>query len=387
MKKENKIIAVFSPLDIFSGNAGNQQDIRNRLEIFQEMGFEVHLFQFTNNNRFETFKKNELNIYVIPKSSGKGFYKSQGLFSKKNADYISKIISDLNPTCLWFEYLSFVKLAEYLHTKFPEKPIYFRSHNFEILHNFEKLIFRFKQSFDLRLLFDLLKNSIYLFSFERRMLRISEKIFSISLLDIKKFKTFFPFLSRKVFYLPFYDSKKAVYRMKNNHRLKGFYLGGDLSVVPNEQGLQSLTKYFALINKYDLDLYIIGKNFPMNVQKKVLKYNNIFCHKFIPDLSTFFKTMDFAIIPIDIGYGMKIKVYEALSNGIPLITTSRSDRIFHGFKEKAYLVYRNKDEFEKAIVYLKEAPNRATLSENATAFMKKKFSKKNIIDIVDVINT
>src|SRR3989339_2079998 len=124
-----KIIIIFFPGDLDEGQNGTKHDIVNRIKIFNELGFKVHLIVF-DRNASEQLRKNDFGaeVLVIPRVISRSeYYRSSGLDNQSVMGVVSAEIVKNNPDILWFEYVNFANLAAILKKQFPDKKIFFSS--------------------------------------------------------------------------------------------------------------------------------------------------------------------------------------------------------------------------------------------------------------------
>jgi len=92
----------------------------------------------------------------------------------------------------------------------------------------------------------------------------------------------------------------------------------------------------------------------------------------VDDLVPYYQNCDIVINPVRIGTGLNIKSIEAISFGKPLITTSIGCDGLRSGENSAFLVADQAEEFAKAIVALKNDPERySAMAESAFKFAQK----------------
>lgn len=158
---------------------------------------------------------------------------------------------------------------------------------------------------------------------------------------------------------------------------------GALSFYPNYQGI--LWFLDNIFNKYtsiyiNVKLKLTGK-ITETMKAELSKYNNLIFTGYLSeqDLENEIINSAFMVVPIVKGSGVKIKLLEALSYGVPTITT------LHGaagvpFKgERPYLTGANEKEILDYMILLTENNNeKEKLSERARAFFESTYaSSKN----------
>lgn len=366
-------IAVFTTQRLNNGNQGNQQDIKNRIKIFLKAGFNVILIILNKDG------KEEENIFQDKEFKNINITLKGQLAGKDNINRCEEVIKENDPDILWFEYSKLSKLAQILKNGFPEKKIYFRAHNYELGHFTEKTwdnlkTDKFRNVFKNILSF--LINYRKIKKLEDIMFRIADKIFFISKLDMKKYEK--RFKDGDYIYLPFYADFKKKHKPQEKKMINVFYMGSNFSNNINYRGYINLKKIAnVLIDRQDIKFHIIGKNLK---DGNILP--NIEYHDYIKDLNIFLEKMDVGIIPINIGYGMKIKVYESIKRGFPTIMMSRNHYVFQGTDGVTYKVCNKTGYFKKAIINLKDYEKRLVLSKGAKIFSDEFLNMKTVEDTI-----
>jgi len=347
--KANKII-IFSPIDLSSSIHGSQQDILNRIKLFQEIGYRVIVASF----------------------------EKKHIETRNNINRIIELIEKEKPDILWFEYLIFAKIVKDVRNRYPGLKIYFRNHNYEFGHVLEKWIDNFKRSKDISSLPSLLFNLWQIRKYENLMFKHSDKVFAISKLDMEKYRKY-----SNLYYLPFFKDYEFNYEVKKGKdRLDVFYFGSDFKNNVNLSGLEFIhRKIIPCLKNNKVFFHILGKNCPLNIKHPQIKLQG-----FVGDSDSFLKNMDVAIVPVEIGYGMKIKAYESLKKGFPTILSERSHKIFGGEESRDYLVARNPKQWAQHINRLFDEKLRKELICNCKKFMLENFNKENLLGFFEQIN-
>lgn len=116
---------------------------------------------------------------------------------------------------------------------------------------------------------------------------------------------------------------------------------GTLSWEPNVQGLLWFIKeVWPKLRKSEPDvvLYLVGDKADHRLKKYANAENIVFCG-FIEDLEGYFQKSRLAIVPLQFGSGMKVKVLDFMYRGLPLVTTSvGAEGIELIDSEEAYIV-------------------------------------------------
>jgi glycosyltransferase involved in cell wall biosynthesis len=96
-----------------------------------------------------------------------------------------------------------------------------------------------------------------------------------------------------------------------------FHLGS-ADWIPNQEAIQFLTTLFQDARLSNVPLNLAGKG----MDSLSFEAKNIRNHGFVPDLNSFYSQAGILVTPIFSGSGIRVKILEAMSYGIPVITTS-----------------------------------------------------------------
>jgi glycosyltransferase involved in cell wall biosynthesis len=163
-------------------------------------------------------------------------------------------------------------------------------------------------------------------------------------------------------------------RLRDHARAIGFVAS---EYVPNvEAAVWFLNDVWPMIDKSPgLSMNIYG-NIVRRLPKAVIDNNpGVQFHGFVDDIDTIYNHCDIMINPVKFGAGLKIKNVEALSAGLPLITSTHGSRGIEDGMNESFIVADTAVEFASAIT---EVVNndyaRRRLANNAYAFAERAFS-------------
>ena len=100
---------------------------------------------------------------------------------------------------------------------------------------------------------------------------------------------------------------------------------GSLDWYPNINGIKwFINNVYSDMEKNfpNFQLNIVGRNPSIDLEKLIAKYEKIHLHKNVKSVENFFLDSDIFINPIFDGGGINIKILEALSYGIPIVSSS-----------------------------------------------------------------
>ena len=124
---------------------------------------------------------------------------------------------------------------------------------------------------------------------------------------------------------------------------------GDYNYYPNEQMLHSLLtslNHPALKNA-EISFHVVGKGIKENISNLLSIHQSVTIHGYVSNEALFslFLKVDFLFVPLYYGGGTKLKIIEALSFGLPSLST---DKATEGMNIKPfihYIPYDKEDDF------------------------------------------
>ncbi len=373
----DKKILIIYPYNVFPVQGGGKKDVSGHLHLFKKLGYEVHLAQYVDNysSAAEVQKLEQENQVVIHeilnsskyrKSIYTNWYQARKSSGTESIEQLKQLIAKLQPDVYWFEYARFSKIVKDL--DLPKDKVFFRAVNFELMHDLEKNGFH-------------LKNFISIFLNEWLMFRVSNKVFCISTNDIRGFGRWY-FARNMVYLPPFLDEVNHRHQVKDREVLNVLYMGSNYDNNVNYAGAEYLLKQVIPVsNKMSsgkFNFHFIGKG--SDVLKELSEqFDNVKLWDFIPDLEEFIADMDISCIPVNIGRGTKIKMYESLSIGMPTIGFEHT---FLGIPScsNCYIVAENPEEYAKGLARLIDKSVRNTISQNAYNHIHKIGSEEALLN-------
>lgn len=151
-----------------------------------------------------------------------------------------------------------------------------------------------------------------------------------------------------------YKNKNYIY--KHYSQPNTFIITGNLSAKQTENSLIPwLHTYLPLLAKSipDYKLTIAGKN-PSNEIKELCFKLNIKLIDTPPSMDLILEESQFYICPTSLGGGIKLRIMDGLSHGLPVLTHQVSARGYDYFNDKYLFTYNDRYSFCKALEKLKE---------------------------------
>lgn len=297
---------------------------------------------------------------------------AQTIESKKNKNIVTKYIIENNidhiilETPFAFEYLDYNILIN------KDIEIILIQHNVEYL-------FR-KDCLDKYGIFSWWE--VYLTKqYEKNVLKKSNRVVTISPKDKEILKNVFSINNIEYLPTPFKENKNKWIGNDSNYIL----FSGSLEFYPNYHGIKWFIKeiFYEFIKEYpNIKLKITGK-VNKKIKEELSTYNNIEFTGFVSDkdLKELLLNCNYMVIPIIKGSGIKIKLLEALSMGIPTIVTEHcyEGMPFDKLKyDDPYLVAKNEKDFiSKMRLIINNNDEKLKISNNAKLFFEDIYGKNN----------
>ncbi|MBN2730693.1 MAG: glycosyltransferase [Bacteroidales bacterium] len=198
----------------------------------------------------------------------------------------------------------------------------------------------------------------------------------ISDIDTEYFQKTSP--DANVFTFPFALDEKE---LEPKEKEFDFHFGhiGSMDWAPNLEGLRHFVlKMWPVILKAIpfAEFHLAGRHFPQNFPK----YSGVIIHGEVEDATEFMQSLDAMIVPLLSGSGVRIKIVEAMQNGVPVISTpvgAEGLDLVNG--EHAYIC-ETAAEYIKAMNLLKE--NSERIRRNALERVKTRHSLKYATEIL-----
>jgi len=154
---------------------------------------------------------------------------------------------------------------------------------------------------------------------------------------------------------------------------------GSLDYEPNYTGMIWFLKtvWPALVNKFPfIKMAIVGRGTPDNEMMKLIRESKGI--NFIgetKDVIPYYRNAQLAIVPILIGSGTRLKILEAMSLGVPVISTTIGAEGIDYTNGKNIIIADTADQFiNKLETFVSNPAGNISISENASAMMEKEYS-------------
>lgn len=314
-------------------------------------------------------------IKIIPAAKHLLTRNSYNISRFDNQEIHKKIINELSKEKYTIIILESLFLSPYINTikKISEAKIVVRTHNVE--HKiWEQLSLNCKnpiKKWYLKRLSEDLKK------FEMQVLKDVDLVATISRQDADEFQK----LGLKT---PIEIIPVAMEQHENlfNYSKRTIFFLGSMNWLPNIEAVNWLTKEIlpAVRKKIpNLELHLAGSymldSFPTNQIDGVLNYG------FVDDRIHFMQNNGILVLPIRSGSGVRIKLLEAMSLGVPVISTKAGAL---GISKNETIIFaETTDEFVKQIIELIQSDEkRIELGKNAYQYIKENYSISKISNLL-----
>lgn len=162
-----------------------------------------------------------------------------------------------------------------------------------------------------------------LLSFEKFALNRVDRIISLSLQDKQELERLSG-SDKPIDVIPICIESnyvKGQIHRQEGEKLKILFVG-TMSWYPNSHGLTwFIEEVFSKLDENKFELYVVGGNPPASITKWNEK-SNIHIVGYVTDVNQYIDICHVNVVPIFIGSGLRVKIIEAYSKGIPTISTS-----------------------------------------------------------------
>ena len=304
-------------------------------------------------------------------------FRVQKYFLKETAVFINKLTKKENFDAIHFDHETSVQYLPHIYKCFKKLKVY-DEHN--ICYEGFLSYVRYEKGIIKKLAY--LTEALKFFFYERVIMTKFDQILTISQEDKKKIlKWGVPFSKVKFFPVPF--------KIKNHFKFgsKNIIFISLLSWWPNKDAVLWFSKkIYPLIKKEikDVKFLVIGKNADQEIKDTLDKEKSIKLIGHVKSLNKYLKKSGVLIVPVRSGAGVRIKILDALSWGMPIISTFAAAKGIKLKNKKEILLADDEGKFNKAVVdVLKNKKLALRLSENGLKFIKENYNFQKADEVLD----
>jgi polysaccharide biosynthesis protein PslH len=154
---------------------------------------------------------------------------------------------------------------------------------------------------------------------------------------------------------------------------------GNMSYVPNIEAVEFISQM--LREKSTLTCLVAGADTGSAVRKIAEKNKQITLLGYVDDVRSAYCQGKYFIAPMMIGTGMQNKLLEAMTLGIPCLTTSLANNAIKAVHKQSVIVADTTQEFLEGIEFLEKNPDKAIeIGMNGKRFVEENYSWKQSIE-------
>lgn len=152
---------------------------------------------------------------------------------------------------------------------------------------------------------------------------------------------------------------------------------GTLTWEPNNHGMiWFLKNVVPLLEEHKLNytLYIVGKNPSEELRKLTVSYENIVITGYVDSVDAYYDMCHCMVVPLFIGSGQRVKIIEAFSKGMPVISTSIGAEGLNYTNNVDVLIADDAETFVEKIVLLQNDKTRQGLAYGGRTLFEERYS-------------
>jgi len=244
-----------------------------------------------------------------------------------------------------------------------------------IHHNYE---YEYKRDSSNKLLKPI--NLYWVKKYEKESLQKSDLNLTLTQQDKLLFQKNYHLSGDNIKVLGCFEYKDKTYEYTNDSKPYSFVITGNLGARQTEDSLIPWLKEYYPILENNIPshlLTIAGKN-PGTEIKSLCKHLRIELIDTPPDMDVILNHARYYICPTALGGGIKLRIMDGLSHGLPVLTHKVSARGYDAFNNKFVYKYDDKQTFHEALLKLisKEYINRDIINEYKAIFSFKAGCKR-----------
>ncbi len=298
----------------------------------------------------------------------KGSYNVDRFYDPKMLVLILDTLTKDNYDSVIFDSLFSTPYLDAIKKEFSGK-LFIRTHNveYELWKGYAKDARGIKQWYLNRLSRDIKK-------YEIETLAKVDGIFSISSIDSETFREMG--VNTQI-----HDISVAVESSNLQHNYinnKPYHLGS-MDWIPNQEAVERLIRITPKVRELipNMELHVAGLNADNYVRSN--QANGIVVHGFVQKISTFGSEHGILVTPIQSGSGIRIKILEAMSIGLPVLTTRIGAQGIDYENTECLLIAESDEEFVNGIVKLiKNQKLRQKIGMNAIDYIRKNHTIEDV---------
>ncbi|MFN7140433.1 MAG: glycosyltransferase [Limisphaerales bacterium] len=175
--------------------------------------------------------------------------------------------------------------------------------------------------------------------------------------------------------------------VKAERKRKSLVFLGSMDWMPNIDGVEYFNaEIYPKVKKQfpDVKFTIVGRNPPEKIRKLAAEDSSIHVTGTVPDVRPFVAESEVMIVPLRVGGGTRIKIFEAMANGIPVVSTTIGAEglpVTHG---KHILLADSPEDFANCIARLfNNAEERKQIGESGLTLVAEQFGWEAVNELFE----
>ncbi len=194
----------------------------------------------------------------------------------------------------------------------------------------------------------------------------------------------------KITVVPIAVNTAQLLPVARDHASKNILTLGTLHYPPNADGIRwFLTEVFPRVRQAipDATLTIIGKNPPQDFLTAAAQAPDaITVTGYVPDLEEHMQKAALMVVPVRAGGGMRVRILEAFSRAMPVVTTTIGLEGIDATLDRDVLVKDTEQDFAEAVIRLLQDQNmQAQLAHNGRKFVEAEYDWHVVLGKMDAV--
>jgi glycosyltransferase involved in cell wall biosynthesis len=262
-------------------------------------------------------------------------------------DKVLEIVGQFQPDVIQFQHLHSAYYAKAVRAAFPNILIALRQHNVEstlirrVAENETNPVKKFVMSIQAKRLFE----------YERNVLRVFDLVLPITQPDNVRMEAMAPGTPQMT--VPSGTDFPLNMPPPSNCMNASIIHVAAMDWLPNQGALRwFIDSVMPLIRAkgVKVTLHAVGKNMPPEMSR--LAAGDIVIHGFLMDIKPLLREACIAVVPLSVGGGMRIKIVDYMSEGIPVVSTTIGAEGISDGSDGSVLIADNPQDFADAVVAL-----------------------------------
>lgn len=296
-------------------------------------------------------------------------FRVQKYFLKEATQFISRLTRKEKFNVVWCDHETSFQYLTYVY-EWQKKLKIYDEHNISSEGVFQTT--KYEKNLLIKLAYFL--EGLKFYFYENFWVKKFDKVLTISKRDKKKLIKR-GIEKRKIKFLPIPFEKKPVFKFG----AKNILFVGLLSWWPNNDAiLWFYEKIFPKIKKKisGVKFFVIGANPSPEIQKIGKQDQSVVITGYVKDVLPYFKKAGVFVTPIRAGAGVRVKILEAFSFGLPVVSTKMAASGINVRNQESIFLAENEEEFvERVVEILSDERVSSELSQNSACFIKENYNQ------------